>query len=71
MADSESAANTPKRKNLTTPEKKSMVAELLKGSINGHLVHGDFKRVAAMYQQHPRTVSKYWRMYLSKKEASH
>ena len=22
-----------------------------------------------MYQQHPRTVSKYWRMYLSKKEA--
>ena len=69
MADLESAANTPKRKNLTTPEKKSMVAELLKGSINGHLVQGDFKRVAAMYQQHPRTVSKCWRMYLSKKEA--
>ena len=33
IADSESAANTPKRKNLTTPEKKIMVAELLKGEI--------------------------------------
>ena len=56
MSDSESAANTPKRKNLTTSEKRGMIAELLKGSNKGELVHGDFKRVAAMYQRHPRTV---------------
>eukprot|EP00904_Undaria_pinnatifida_P000538 jgi/Undpi1/10485/HiC_scaffold_29.g12935.m1 len=70
MSDSESAAYTPKRKNLTTSEKRDMIAELLKGSNKGELVHGDFKRVAAMYEQHPRTVSKYWRMYLAKKEAA-
>eukprot|EP00903_Cladosiphon_okamuranus_P013263 g12367.t1 len=69
MSAAESAASRPKRKNLTTPEKKGMVAELLKGSTNGVLSHGDFKRVAAMYQQTPKTVSKYWKMYNQKKEA--
>ena len=65
MADSESAADTPKRKNLTTSEKRAMIAELLKGSNNGKLFQGDFKRVAAMYQQHPRTYIALSTMFVS------
>ncbi|CAB1117614.1 unnamed protein product [Ectocarpus sp. CCAP 1310/34] len=46
-----------------------MVAELLKGSNNGALSHGDVKRVVAIYKQTPKTVSKYWKLYNQKKEA--
>ncbi|CAM9488852.1 unnamed protein product, partial [Ectocarpus sp. 6 AP-2014] len=46
-----------------------MIDELLKGSNNGVLGHGDLKRVAAMYEQTPKTVSKYWKMYKQHKEA--
>ena len=69
MSAAESAASRPKRKNLTTPEKKGMIAELLKGSNNGVLGHGDLKRVAAIYEQTLKTVSKYWKLYNQKKEA--
>ena len=41
-------ASTPKRKILTTSQKRSMIAELLKDSNNGVLLHGDFGRVADM-----------------------
>ncbi|CAN0452349.1 unnamed protein product, partial [Pylaiella littoralis] len=58
-----------KRKNLTTSEKRGMIHDLLRGSKNGVLQRGDFKRVGALYQQHPETVSRHWRLYQQKKEA--
>ncbi|CAN0514412.1 unnamed protein product, partial [Ectocarpus sp. 12 AP-2014] len=67
MSNSESVANAPKRKNLTTSEKRGMIDELLKGSTNGVLQHGDFKRVSEIYGQKPRTVSKYWKEYKRQK----
>ncbi|CAN0083821.1 unnamed protein product, partial [Pylaiella littoralis] len=57
------------RKNLTTSEKRGMIDDLLRGSKNGVLQRGDFKRVGALYQQHPETVSRHWRLYQQKKEA--
>ncbi|CAM9716345.1 unnamed protein product [Ascophyllum nodosum] len=69
MSTSENAANTSKRKNLTTAEKRGMIDELLKGSNNGILQRGDLSRVADMYQQHRKTVGKYWRKYSKQKAA--
>ncbi|CAN0382926.1 unnamed protein product [Pylaiella littoralis] len=46
-----------------------MIDDLLRGSKNGVLQRGDFKTVGALYQQHPETVSRHWRLYQQKKEA--
>ena len=69
MSASESAANPPKRNNLTTSQKRGMIDELLKGSTNGVLIHGDLGRVADIYGQHRHTVSKYWKEYKKQKDA--
>ena len=69
MSASESAANPPKRKNLTTSQKRGMIDELFKGSTNGVLIHGDLGRVADMNGQHRHTVSKYWKESKKQKDA--
>ena len=53
-----------KKKSLGLTQKRGMIDELLKGSTNGVLIHGDLERVADMYGQHRHTVSKYWKEYL-------
>lgn len=55
------------RKNLTTAEKRAVIAELLKGSTKGSLAWGDFARVAALFNTNRKTVSKLWKHYESQK----
>ena len=46
-----------------------MIDELLKGSNNSILQRGDLRRVADIYQQHRKTVSKFWREQNKQKAA--
>ncbi|CAM9980554.1 unnamed protein product [Laminaria digitata] len=52
-----------KRKNLTTPERRAVISELLTGSNKGTLARGDLTRVAQMFDTNRSTIAKLWKEY--------
>lgn len=69
MSSDESAAETPKRKNLNVAERSAVIAELLKGSNNGILRKGDFTRVGILFQTNRRVIARLWTCYQHQKAA--
>lgn len=52
-----------KRKNLTIPERRAVISELLTGSNKGTLARGDLTRVAQMFDTNRYTIAKLWKEY--------
>ena len=57
------AAGTVSRKNLEEDERRAVIDELLEGSNNGKLAHGDIRRVAQPFGCSTKQVSAVWRQY--------
>ena len=57
------------RKNLNENKRRALIDELLAGSKQGKLAHGDMKRVAEQFGCSPKQVVAVWKLYKEQKDA--
>ena len=62
------APGTVRRKNLNENERRALIDELLAGSKQGKLAHGDMKRVAEQFGCSPKQVAAVWKLYKEQKD---
>ena len=63
------APGTVRRKNLNENERRALIDELLAGSKQGKLAHGDMKRVAEHFGCSPKQVAAVWKLYKEQEDA--
>ena len=63
------AAGTVSRENLKENERRAVIDELLEGSKNGKLAHGDIKRVTQQFACSRKQVTTVWNRYKEQKDA--
>ena len=63
------APGTVRRKNLNENGRRALIDELLAGSKQGKLAHGDMKRVAEQFGCSPKQVAAVWKLYKEQKDA--